>query len=313
MINLSKYFGAMTSYRQYVIRVRWAFGLMFMLILLLSAAVISLARDARGGQTAQAATPLPAPTPVPTPEIPKATIAMATEDITLGRKLSKSMFGTREVPEELVPEGVLLWNDIERLEGKFARKNINAKRFVDADAIAETQPITAFNIPPGSRAVTILADKKTSVEGFVQPGSMVDVLWVYQDGTEGRNRIATIVRFVRVLSVAGDTGKATERGEVQTTGEFPVTILASEKDAKVIQLAASMGQLSLSLVGDGEKATDTSANDTAIVSLADVLKKEKLLAPPRATTKNPTTGKDEVFVLREGVWVPAEEASKDSS
>ena len=93
---------------------------------------------------------------------------------------------------------------------------------------------------------------------------------------------------------------------------FTVTILATEKDAKVIQLAASMGQITLSLVGDNESAKPTAEQErtTDIVSLTDVLKKERVAQRPKVTSTDPVTGKPQNYLFRDGDWILAEDADK---
>ncbi len=299
-----------TPHRLHMVKMQWIVGGMFMLIVLLISGVFFLARDMEESpQVAQAAV---IPPPPPPPEIPTQRILVPVNNIDEGTELTQSLFVEKRIPEEFAPTGILTTDDVLKLEGKFARDNLLAGTLVPVTSLSNERPVTAFHIPAGYRAVTISADKRTSVEGFVKPGSLVDVLWVYQDETEnGRKRIATIVRFVRVLSVAGDTFTGTDRARVQQDS-FTVSVLATEKDAKVIQLAAAMGQVTLSLVGDNENnlVGPVQSDTTDIVSLADVLKRDKVVERPKVTSKDPITGKAQNYVFRDGDWVLAEEPKK---
>ncbi|MFN8388763.1 MAG: Flp pilus assembly protein CpaB [Bdellovibrionota bacterium] len=293
-------------------RTRWAVGLIGSSLVLLAIVFVAFARQSFQEKQAQAAS---VPPPPPPPATAMLNVLIARDEIPHGAKLTATMFTTKKVPEEYVPVGVLVERDLDTLEGRFAKDSIEPRTMIPASAIADDQPVTPFHIPPGYRAVTILANQQTSVEGYVKPGSLVDVQWVYQDKEADTKKLATLVPFVRVLSVAGKSSEKEKRSveSTQADSRFTVTVLATEKDAKLIQLAAVTGELTLSLVGDEENSREGEQNtiSSTIVSLTDLVKREKSgLAPPKCSTKNPSTGKTETYVLRDGAWQTPENANK---
>lgn len=309
-----------SAHRQFVIRVRWGFGLLCLVIALLLVALVMGSRDSSEESSVATAnaTIAPPPPPAPVVEVPKIAILVANQPLHVGDQLSAALFERREVPRDLVPTGVLVEKDAAQLEGRYAKADIAPAVMVSSNDIAEERPVTPLHIPAGMRAVTILADRQTGVEGYARPGSLVDVLWVYQERGEAEKSIATIVRFARILSVAGDSHNADRGGDrngqkLDSDSRIPVTVLATEKDAKIIQLAAASGTITLSLVGADERVSDNLNMDTQALSQLDVLHRDRDrdLVPPKCSVKDPGTGKEQVFLLRDRHWGKMEDIMKN--
>ena len=161
----------------------------------------------------------------------------------------------------------------------------------------------SFIIPPGYRAVTIIVNSRSGVEGFAKPNSRVDILWTYNQG--GKKNVATISRFVKVLSVSGQTNAVQNARVAVGAKGTTVTLLVTEKDAKKIELARSLGALSLSLVGDQEIRTATGEPDT--VTIQDLIGRPANNQPTEVSNDGVmfTTGPDgrQVrYVLQNGRW-----------
>ncbi len=134
-------------------------------------------------------------------------------------------------------------------------------------------------LTPGMRAISIEVNEPSSVAGLVFPGDRVDVLlnmefvivYLGPDGNEQTSQIKpksseTVLENVRLL--------ATDRNLNDIEGEpkkiTTVTIEVTPKQAEMIKVAASMGQLALSLRGlgmpDGKAPGPTVASATAASS-----------------------------------------------
>ncbi len=240
----------------------------------------------------------------PNPNATTIDILTSIQRIEEGAKFDAMMFGTQPVLPDRIPEGAILARDKDFILGKFAKVLINANLPIVRDYISETKPISALNIPPGYRAVTITVDSRTAVEGWARPNTRVDVLWTYQD-RDGVKKVATIVRFTKILSVGGATnaeGKPEGAGAPTT-----ITLLVGEKEAKKIELARTLGSLSLSLVGDQEdnKVSDTPDVVTIDTILGTPAEKKGNDEPNDGVmyTQDPKTGKQVRYVLRNGRWV----------
>ncbi|MCC6933388.1 MAG: Flp pilus assembly protein CpaB [Deltaproteobacteria bacterium] len=202
------------------------------------------------------------------------------------------------------------------LTGRFAKTMINASTPLLEEHITDVQPVSTLQIPVGFRAITITVDARRGVEGWAKPNSRVDVLWTYND-PDGTKKVATIVRFVKVLSVAGQTANAPQQGQQQgqtpaaaPQGETTVTLLVEEREAKKIELARTLGELSLSLIGN--EAPKQPQNEKP-VTLRDIIgdpndkSPEELPADGRMYTKDAQTGELVLYELRKGRWERAAE------
>lgn len=212
-----------------------------------------------------------------------------------GTKLDQSMFTTVSYDNDKIPLGALRKKDVGQITGKFANKLLFPNVPLNYEDMAQTKGLNPLSIPAGYRAVTITVDSRSGVEGFAKPNSRVDVLWTFtQDGSQ---KVSTIVRFTKVLSVGGITS-TDENGKAQVGNEATtVTLLVSEKDAKKIELARNLGTLSLSLVGDQEEGTKE--EDPDVIDINTLLNAENKPVPTKAEepadgymqTKDPKTGK----------------------
>lgn len=230
-------------------------------------------------------------------------VAVARVRIEEGSRLEPHMFDKAPMEAEKTPIAVIRWQDLSGVVGMYATRRINPNMPLVRDDISPNTPLSNIKIPPGFRAVTILVDSRSGVEGFAKPGSRVDVLWTYTQDRE--QKVATIVRFVKVLSVAGATRANEENAAVgkNTT----VTLLTSERDAKKVELARTMGTISLSLVGDQEQGSVEGEPDS--ITLNDLIGRPAMDANVEEPndgemfTVDPRTGRQIRYVLRNGKWV----------
>ncbi len=223
-------------------------------------------------------------------------IVVPTGRIEEGTRLEGTMFTTVAFEPDKVPLGAVRKKDMEQIIGKFSNKLLSPNVPLILEDISETKTINPLTIPAGYRAVTITVDSRSGVEGFAKPNSRVDVLWTFTQ--DGQQKVSTIVRFTKVLSVGGLTASDVGKAEV-TTGATTVTLLVTEKDTKKIELARTLGTLSLSLVGDQEEGTKE--QDPDVIDINTLLNGSgsakvevaKVAEPADGTmlTKDPKTGK----------------------
>jgi pilus assembly protein CpaB len=111
-------------------------------------------------------------------------------------------------------------------------------------------------IPPGMRAVSVRVNDTTSVSGFVQPGTRVDVLLTGNPQGSNEQQTTTVLENVAVIA----TDRRLERnsaGEAQSA--TVVTLLVSPDDAQRLTLAGSQGHIQLAL----RNPLDTKQEDVA--------------------------------------------------
>ncbi len=225
-----------------------------------------------------------------------------------GTKLSKEMFRVEEVSKEQVPPGAYLSDNQEGLVEKYSKRIINPNIPLLVEDVSDVPPSSAIQIPPGFRLITIIVDSRSGVEGWAKPGTRVDVLWTFVQ--ELRKKVATIARFVKVVSVAGNSQSAPEAPKAQVAGPVTVSLLVTEDQAKYIELARTSGDLSLVLVGDRE-IPSSGAEKPEVFDINDLIKpsnlpepvvKEEIPPDGMMITTDPKTGKPQRFVLMNGRW-----------
>ena len=107
----------------------------------------------------------------------------------------------------------------------------------------------AAYLEPGARAMAIRVNVETAAGGFILPGDRVDVLMTREiknndSGSGPRFATATIMRNMKVLAIDQSTRAAEdEKAVVGATA----TLAVSERDAELLALARSEGDLSLVL------------------------------------------------------------------
>jgi pilus assembly protein CpaB len=100
-------------------------------------------------------------------------------------------------------------------------------------------------IPEGMRAVSVAVNEVIGVAGFVQPGTMVDVLATGSPGGGGGATVTkTVLENVKVLA-AGQQIQQDAEGKPHTVPV--VTLLVTPADADKLTMAATQGRIQLAL------------------------------------------------------------------
>ncbi len=292
-------FGA-TPAHTYATKVKWLVGCLVCLIALLIIAFVIVAQSNQAVGTAMQTAPTP---DAVLPVSAGVEVAVAQSRVEEGTRLEPFMFTFVQMEDSKVPMGVIRKQDLERVSGKFASRLISPNVPLVLEDITDRPPINLLNIPPGYRAVTITVDSRSGVEGFAKPNTRVDVLWTFTQ--EGKQKVATIVRFTKILSVGGVTSADRQANVNAQQGSTTVTLLVTEKDAKKIELARTLGTLSLSLVGDQEESSKE--NDPDAITIADLTnsglesnnaqQQEEVAADGVMYTTDPKTGRQIRYIL----------------
>ena len=235
-------------------------------------------------------------------------ILVARTRVEEGAALNPTMFDASTMDEGKIPMGALRKRDIAQINGKFAARLLQANVPVLLSDITEVRPANLLSIPSGYRAVTINVDSQTGVEGFAKPNTRVDILFTYTD--QGRKKVSTIVRFIKVLSVGGVTAADADKAGAPGGGATTITLLVSERDAKKIELAKKVGELSLSLVGDQEEgALDPVSEEVSMADLIGGGGPQEVTEEPEEPSnvmyvRDPKSGALERYVLnRKNKWI----------
>jgi pilus assembly protein CpaB len=144
------------------------------------------------------------------------------------------------------------------------------------DSVAANEPLTetklasleaGAGLPPsiteGMRAVSVKVNEVVGVAGFVVPGTHVDVMVTLKRAEAKDSMTRVVVSNVQVLTAGTryDQGKSRDGQPIPTS---VVTLLVSPSDAERIALAASEGEVMLTLRNPMDrKPTETTGIRTA--------------------------------------------------
>jgi pilus assembly protein CpaB len=191
-------------------------------------------------------------------------VLVATVPIQRGAKVQPPMFRVVNYPSDAVPTGAL--TSISQVAGD----HIALRSLAMNEPVLNAQ-LSGFgaksnlsaSLTPGMRALSIRINDATSVAGFALPGDRVDVLVTRAAGSGASGYMLTqiLAQNVRLLGV--DQISDDEGGKPVVSKA--VTVETTPEEAKAIQLAQTLGTVSLTLrqLGDGadvDKRATTAAD-----------------------------------------------------
>jgi pilus assembly protein CpaB len=147
--------------------------------------------------------------------------------------------------------------------------------------VAENEPLTESKLAPlgsggglpptiteGMRAISVRTNEVVGVAGFVIPGTRVDVLvTVKERGAQGEPVSRAVVSNVQVLTAGTRFDQEKARSDGKPIPSTVVTLLVTPQDADRISLAASEGQIMLTL----RNPLDVAPTTTNGVRMANLL------------------------------------------
>lgn len=195
-------------------------------------------------------------------------VVVAAQDIEVGTRLTSKMLQVVE------------WPTTAPLKDSFNSPDKLADRVVNTQVL-RGEPVVASKLAPpgekgglsavledGKRAVTVKVNEIVGVAGFALPGNYVDVMVNTPD--ESNNAVSKIVlERILVLAVAQDTSTG---ADAKPRVVNAVTLEVTPEQAEMIDLARSVGSLSLVLRSQVDKSRVTTSG----------ARKEDLLGRPTA-------------------------------
>ncbi len=176
-------------------------------------------------------------------------IAVVAREVNLGQKLNPDMLKLVEWPANSIPPDS--FKDIAELNGRVTKVSLQVGEPIMASKLAPvgTQGGLSAVIAEGKRAITVRVNDVVGVAGFALPGNFVDIIVNTQkDVGNNENRqsqdISKIVlEHILVLAVAQEVGRDETKPKVVNA----VTLEVTPQQAEMIDLARSVGELSLVL------------------------------------------------------------------
>jgi pilus assembly protein CpaB len=182
-------------------------------------------------------------------------VVVAAVDIELGSKINPQMLTTVEWPSGSLPAGS--YSDIKDVQDRVLKVGV-----LRGDAILDrklapggTQGGLSAVIAEGKRAMTVRVNDVVGVAGFALPGNYVDVMVNAQmeraKGEAAMPVSMTVLEQVLVLAVAQEANRDDTKPKVVSA----VTLELTPEDAEKLDLARSVGTLSLVLRNQLDKKT----------------------------------------------------------
>jgi pilus assembly protein CpaB len=189
------------------------------------------------------------------------------------------MLAVADWPSDSVPAGA--FHEPKELQDRVVKTGVlRGEAVVDRKlSPVGTQGGLSAVITEGKRAMTVRVNDVVGVAGFALPGNYVDVMVnAQQDGarTGSVNPVSmTVLEHVLVLAVAQEAGRDETKPKVVSA----VTLELTPEDAEKLDLARSVGTLSLVLRNQLDKRTVSTAGITREQLLGLRLASETTPAP----------------------------------
>ncbi|MBV8859948.1 MAG: Flp pilus assembly protein CpaB [Acidobacteria bacterium] len=175
-------------------------------------------------------------------------VVVAKVDIPLGTKIEAEQLSMVQFPADAVPEGA--FDKPEKLVGRVTVVGVAARETVTDFKLAPEGSKGGISavIPAGYRAMTVKVDDVIGVAGFLQPGTMVDVLTVIDppgNNMSGNPISKIVLQNVKVLASGQNLDKPKDEREADAVKA--VTLQVTPDQAEKLALASTEGKLRLML------------------------------------------------------------------
>jgi pilus assembly protein CpaB len=234
-------------------------------------------------------------------------IVVAAGDINLGQRLAPEMLKLVEWPADSVPKGA--FTDPQKLAGRVLKSSVLLGEPVSETKLAPNGTLGGLSalISEGKRAITVRVNDVVGVAGFALPGNYVDIIVSTQkDAAPGvsaareQNISKIVLERILVLAVAQEVGRDETKPKVVNA----VTLEVTPEQAEKLDLARSVGTLSLVLRNQIDPQPVQTSGATKLTLLPDDAPKPQAKAAPNAPRQaGPRVEKVAVKVKRDCVGV----------
>jgi pilus assembly protein CpaB len=198
-------------------------------------------------------------------------IAVAAADISLGQRLTPEMFKLAEWPAGSVPKGA--FTDPQKLDGRVLKNNVVMGEPISEGKLAPSGTLGGLSalITEGKRAITVRVNDVIGVAGFALPGNYVDIIVSMQKdvpaGSSAREQSISKIVLERILVLA--VAQEVNRDETKPKVVNAVTLEVTPEQAEKLDLARSVGTLSLALRNQVDPQSASTAGATKLTLLPE--------------------------------------------
>ena len=208
-------------------------------------------------------------------------IAVANIEIQLGSPITPEMVRMVDWPQDSLPTGA--FTQLEKVHGRVVTGTLQRGEPVLEARLAPvgTKGGLSAVVPAGKRAMTVRVNDVVGVAGFALPGTFVDVMVNTQaEGIKKNDRDQTISKIVLdrilVLAVAQEADRDSTKPKVVNA----VTLEVTPQQAEMLDLARSVGTLSLVLRNQSEGVAAVTDGATKQLLLGGRVEPEPTPVPP---------------------------------
>jgi pilus assembly protein CpaB len=189
-------------------------------------------------------------------EVEKVSILVAKKTLSMGDmiKIPEDMFDEKLFAKGEEPKQALV--EFEKVKGRQLKRSLRPGDFVTVDDLVDekTSIGVQFNLPPNHQAIGIRVNPESIAGGFASlPNSRVNIISTVQRRNNQQSYSKILLENVLVLAADAQT-RVDETGRAMPANV--VTVAVKPEDVLKIELAKSLGTLSLALrkFGDASKS-----------------------------------------------------------
>lgn len=203
-------------------------------------------------------------------------VAVAKVPIPIGSKIIPEQIMVVQFPKESTPDGA--FDSPDKLAGRVAVVNIAAREPITEARLAAEGTAAGLSaiIPEGYRAMTVKVDDAAGISGFIQPGTLVDVVvTIDPEANTRQDPISKIVlQNIKVLASGQNIDKPEDEREAKSVKA--VTLQVTPEQAEKLALAATEGKLQLVM----RSQIDQGNEETPGVNKRNLLNGDKAMPVP---------------------------------
>lgn len=230
--------------------------------------------------------------------VPTGQVLVAIAPIPANSKVMPDQVKVESRPVSFIPQGAVVAP--EEVVGRVSKAELfPGETVIDAKFFPPGQEASmVLPVPPGKRAVTVAVDEVVGVAGFVQPGSMVDVVGTLDIDNQPVSKV--LLQKIQVLAIAQDYEKKEEQ-EAKVVSS--ATLAVTPQESEILILAADRGKIRLAMRSANE-SEDVKTSGVTPEALTASKKPAAKPAAPRASTNRtvrvPVPKKDEAILVIRG-------------
>ncbi|MDQ9168911.1 Flp pilus assembly protein CpaB [Oxalobacteraceae bacterium R-40] len=198
-------------------------------------------------------------------------IIVAAADVNLGQPLNTQLLKLVDWPADSMPAGS--FTDLKTLEGRVLKTSISRGEPIMEAKLAPvgTKGGLSAVISEGKRAITVRVNDVIGVAGFALPGNYVDIIVSTQkEGGGAHDKSQSISKIVldRILVLA--VAQEVNRDETKPKVVNAVTLEVTPQQAEKLDLARSVGTLSLALRNQIDPQPGATSGATKVTLLGEI-------------------------------------------